>query len=196
MDASFKTCLFGGFDREDVVKFIEKTAAENQEQLETLEAELNALRAQRDEAAAENEALRGLTEEDACLREENARRREQLAQAQASAEALRQEAEARRGPAAEYQSLKEHVADIEISAHRRTEEFRAKAMERLAQCIAQQRAWCSQRRSTYLSMNVSLLEQLRQAEQAVENADYTAFDSMISELQRLEDELKQPDAQA
>ena len=174
MDASFKTCLFGGFDREDVVKFIEKTAAENQEQLETLEAELNALRAQRDEAAAENEALRGLTEEDA----------------------LRQEAEALRGPAAEYQSLKEHVADIEISAHRRTEEFRAKAMERLAQCIAQQRAWCSQRRSTYLSMNVSLLEQLRQAEQAVENADYTAFDSMISELQRLEDELKQPDAQA
>ena len=196
MDASFKTCLFGGFDREDVVKFIEKAAAENQEQLETLEAELNALRAQRDEAAAENEALRGLTEEDACLREENARLREQLAQAQASAEALRQEAEALRGPAAEYQSLKEHVADIEISAHRRTEEFRAKAMERLAQCIAQQRAWCSQRRSTYLSMNVSLLEQLRQAEQAVENADYTAFDSMISELQRLEDELKQPDAQA
>lgn len=196
MDASFKTCLFGGFDREDVVKFIEKTAAENQEQLETLEAELNALRAQRDEAAAENEALRGLTEEDACLRAENARLREQLAQAQASAEALRQEAEALRGPAAEYQSLKEHVADIEISAHRRTEEFRAKAMERLAQCIAQQRAWCSQRRSTYLSMNVSLLEQLRQAEQAVENADYTAFDSMISELQRLEDELKQPDAQA
>lgn len=195
MDASFKTCLFGGFDREDVVKFIEKTAAENQEQLETLEAELNALRAQRDEAAAENEALRGLTEEDACLREENARLREQLAQAQASAEALRQEAEALRGPAAEYQSLKEHVADIEINAHRRTEEFRAKAMERLAQCIAQQRAWCSQRRSTYLSMNVSLLEQLRQAEQAVENADYTAFDSMISELQRLEDELKQPDAQ-
>ena len=196
MDASFKTCLFGGFDREDVVKFIEKTAAENQEQLETLEAELNALRAQRDEAAAENEALRGLTEEDACLREENARLREQLAQAQASAEALRQEAEALRGPAAEYRSLKEHVADIEISAHRRTEEFRAKAMERLAQCIAQQRAWCSQRRSTYLSMNASLLEQLRQAEQAVENADYTAFDSMISELQRLEDELKQPDAQA
>lgn len=196
MDASFKTCLFGGFDREDVVKFIEKTAAENQEQLETLETELNALRAQRDEAAAENEALRGLTEEDACLREENAHLREQLAQAQASAEALRQEAEALRGPAAEYQSLKEHVADIEISAHRRTEEFRAKAMERLAQCIAQQRAWCSQRRSTYLSMNVSLLEQLRQAEQAVENADYTAFDSMISELQRLEDELKQPDAQA
>lgn len=30
MDASFKTRLFGGFDREDVVTYIEKTAAENQ----------------------------------------------------------------------------------------------------------------------------------------------------------------------
>ena len=193
MDASFKTCLFGGFDREDVVKFIEKTAAENQEQLETLEAELNALRAQRDEAAAENEALRGLTEEDACLREENARLREQLAQAQASAEALRQEAEALRGPAAEYQSLKEYVADIEISAHRRTEEFRARAMEHLGQCITQQRLWCSQRRSTYLAMNAALSEQLRAAQEAVDDADFGAFDEMICELQRLEEELKRPE---
>ena len=193
MDASFKTCLFGGFDREDVVAFIEKTAAENQVQLEALQAEVDALREQRDEAAAENEALRGLTEEDARLREENARLREQLAQAQAETARLQGENEALRGPAAEYQSLKEHIADIEITAHRRTEEFRAKAMERLAQCIAQQRAWCSQRRSTYLSMNASLLEQLHQAEQAVENADYAAFDGMISELQRLEEELKKPD---
>ena len=27
--------------------------------------------------------------------------------------------------------MKDHIADIEISAHRRTEEFRARAMERL-----------------------------------------------------------------
>ena len=157
MDASFKTRLFGGFDREDVVTYIEKTAAENQTQLETLRAEVETLRKQRDEAASENEALRG--------------------------------------PALEYQSLKEHIAEIEISAHRRTEEFRAKAMERLAQCIAQQRAWCGQRRSTYAHTNAALLDQLRQAEQAVENADFAAFDGMIAELQRMEDELKQPDPQ-
>ena len=81
MDASFKTRLFGGFDREDVVTYIEKTAAENQTQLETLRAEVEMLRKQRDEAASENEALRGLTEEDAKLREENARLQAQLAQA-------------------------------------------------------------------------------------------------------------------
>lgn len=190
MDASFKTCLFGGFDREDVVAFIEKTAAENEAQLAALRTEAETLRTERDEALSENTALRGLTQEDAALREENARLREQLGLAQSDAAALRSECDALRGPASEYQSLKEHVADIEINAHRRTEEFRAKAMARLAQCVAQQRAWCSQRRSTYLTMNAALLEQLRQAEQTVESADYAAFDDMISELQRLEDELK------
>ena len=196
MDASFKTCMFGGFDRQDVVTFIEKTAEEHHAAVEALQAENEALRQEKDAAASENEGLRCLTEQDARLREDNERLERQVQELRQQVSALQAENDALRCPAAEYQSLKEHVADIEISAHRRTEEFRAKAMERLAQCIAQQRAWCSQRRSTYLSMNVSLLEQLRQAEQAVENADYTAFDSMISELQRLEDELKQPDAQA
>ena len=195
MDASFKTRLFGGFDREDVVAYIEKTAAENQTQLEALRAEVETLRKQRDEAVSENEALRGLTEEDAKLREENVRLQAQLAQAQADTSALRSECEALRGPASEYQSLKEHIAEIEISAHRRTEEFRAKAMERLAQCIAQQRAWCGQRRSTYAHINAALLDQLRQAGQAVESADFAAFDGMIAELQRMEDELTQSEAQ-
>ena len=70
-----------------------------------------------------------------------------------------------------------------------------RAMERLGQCIAQQRLWCSQRRSTYLTMNTALSQQLRAAQEEVDNADFTAFDDMIGELQRLEDELKKPDPQ-
>ena len=70
-----------------------------------------------------------------------------------------------------------------------------RAMERLGQCIAQQRLWCSQRRSTYLNMNTALAEQLRAAQEAVDTADFAAFDDMIAELQRLEAELKKPDPQ-
>ena len=73
--------------------------------------------------------------------------------------------------------------------------LRARAMERLGQCIAQQRLWCSQRRSTYLTMNAALSQQLRAAQEEVDNADFTTFDDMIGELQRLEDELKKPDPQ-
>lgn len=195
MDASFKTCMFGGFDRQDVVAFIEKTAEEHRVETETLRAENDQLRRDRDAAVAENEALRCLTEEDARLQEDNNRLQRRVEELQGKLAEVQAENNALRGPAGEYQSLKEHIADIEISAHRRTEEFRAKAMERLAQCIAQQRAWCGQRRSTYAHTNAALLDQLRQAEQAVENADFAAFDGMIAELQRMEDELKQPDPQ-
>ncbi len=193
MDASFKTCMFGGFDRQDVVTFIEKTAEEHRAAVEALQAENEALRQEKDAAASENEGLRCLTEQDARLREDNERLERQVRELQQQVSALQAENDALRGPAAEYQSLKEHVADIEISAHRRTEEFRARAMERLGQCITQQRLWCSQRRSTYLSMNAALSEQLRAAQETVDSADYTAFDEMIAELQRLEDELKKPD---
>ena len=129
---------------------------------------------------AENDTLRLLAEEDARLRDDNTHLEQQVQVLQQQLTAVQAENDALRGPAGEYQSLKEHVADIEISAHRRTEEFRARAMERLGQCIAQQRLWCSQRRSTYLNMNTALAEQLRAAQEAVDSADFTAFDDMIA----------------
>lgn len=193
MDASFKTRLFGGFDREDVVTYIEKTAAENQTQLETLRAEVETLRKQRDEAASENEALRGLTEEDAKLREENARLQAQLAQAQAEASALRSECEALRGPALEYQSLKEHIAEIEISAHRRTEQFREEAVTRLRQLAARQREWCRTAQADYEQMNCQLLERLQQAEQTLRQPDMSSFRRMEEGLTALEKGLTAPE---
>ena len=84
---------------------------------ETAESELSALRARSaelEQQLADTEILRAEAER---LRTEE--------------ETLRRENEMLRGPAAQYQSLKDHIADIEISAHRRTEEFRARAMERL-----------------------------------------------------------------
>lgn len=196
MEASFKTCLFGGFDREDVVAYIEKTAAENQSRLEALQAENDELCRERDALAAESEGLRQLTEEAARVTDENEALREQLEALRTEVAALRTENETLRQPAAEYLSLKEHIADIEITAHRRTEEFRARAVEYLTQCIAQQRAWCNQRRSSYLATTAALLEQLRHAEETLENADYTGFDNMLMELQQLEEALRQGNGEA
>ena len=83
MDASFKTCMFGGFDRQDVVAFIEKTAEEHRVETETLRAENDQLRRDRDAAVAENEALRCLTEEDARLQEDNNRLQRRVEELQA-----------------------------------------------------------------------------------------------------------------
>ena len=83
MDASFKTCMFGGFDRQDVVAFIEKTAEEHRVETETLRTENDQLRRDRDAAVAENEALRCLTEEDARLQEDNNRLQRRVEELQA-----------------------------------------------------------------------------------------------------------------
>lgn len=193
MNTNFKTALFGGFDREDVISYIQQTSRESQQRISALEEENRSLQERNRAMEAELSTLRQSVLENSAAADTCLQLQDQFRQLQEQAQKLRQETEDLRAQAAEYQSLKDHIADIEISAHRRTEEFRARAMERLGQCITQQRLWCSQRRSTYLSMNAALSEQLRAAQESVDSADYTAFDEMIAELQRLEDELKKPD---
>ena len=99
MDASFKTCMFGGFDRQDVVAFIEKTAEEHRVETETLRAENEQLRRERDAAVAENEALRCLTEEDARLQEDNNRLQRRVEELQGKLAEVQAENDALRGPA-------------------------------------------------------------------------------------------------
>ena len=48
MSANFRTRMFGGFDREDVVAYIEKITKENQAQVEELTSAADELRQQND----------------------------------------------------------------------------------------------------------------------------------------------------
>ena len=193
MDASFKTCMFGGFDRQDVVAFIEKTAEEHRVETETLRAENEQLRRERDAAVAENEALRCLTEEDARLQEDNNRLQRRVEELQGKLAEVQAENDTLRGPAGEYQSLKEHIADIEISAHRRTEQFREEAVTRLRQLAARQREWCRTAQADYEQMNCQLLERLQQAEQTLRQPDMSSFRRMEEGLTALEKGLTAPE---
>ena len=86
--------------------------------------------------------------------------------------------------------MKEHIADIEINAHRRTEEFRAEAIEKLRQSVAARRTWCQGQRGQYTQMNEKLLQELRRAEEVIANNDLSGFDAMLESLQALEDTLQ------
>ena len=189
MDASFKTCMFGGFDRQDVVAFIEKTAEEHRVETETLRTENDQLRRDRDAAVAENEALRCLTEEDARLQEDNNRLQRRVEELQAKLAEVQVENDTLRGPAGEYQSLKEHIADIEISAHRRTEEFRAQTIQRIHELVAQQRAWCSENSVRYDELLQSFGEKLQAAREVLRETDLSGFEEMLCSLDRLDEEL-------
>jgi len=105
-------------------------------------------------------------------------------------EALVAENENLRASAKECTHLKEHIADIEINAHRRTEEFRAEAIEKLRAIIGQQRIWCQKQRGEYAFMSEAILQDIRRAEDVLENADYSGFDQMMEGLQQLEDTLQ------
>ena len=103
--------------------------------------------------------------------------------------ALRRENETLREPAAQYQSLRDHIAEIEISAHRRTEEFRGKAIAELMQLIEQQRQWCAEQRVAYECMVGSILQELRRAEHQVEACNFESFDRMEGSLRQLENSI-------
>ncbi len=171
METSFKTCVFGGFDREDVISYIRKTAEESQKKLEALMEETERLRVRCETAESELSALRARSAELERLRTEE--------------ETLRRENETLRGPAAQYQSLKDHIADIEISAHRRTEEFRGKAIAELMELVDGQRRWCTQQEAAYRQMNEGILAELRKAQCCVEECDLGNFQQFQESLRQL-----------
>ena len=178
METSFKTCVFGGFDREDVISYIRKTAEESQKKLEALMEETERLRVRCETAESELSALRA----------RSAELEQQLADTEilrAEAERLRTEEETLRGPAAQYQSLKDHIADIEISAHRRTEEFRGKAIAELMELVDGQRRWCTQQEAAYRQMNEGILAELRKAQCCVEECDLGNFQQFQESLRQL-----------
>ena len=136
MNANFKTRVFGGFDREDVISFIEKTSLEHQKRVSALEEE--------------NKRL-----SDRC------------------------------GAAEEYRRMKDHIADIEISAHRRTEEFRAQAIAELREMIVRQETWCAQAQAQYQQLSEQFAQKLELARRTVAAPDLSSFEQMREGLAAL-----------
>ncbi|MBQ0038304.1 MAG: hypothetical protein KBS74_06505 [Clostridiales bacterium] len=187
MDMNFKTCMFGGFDKQDVIAFIQNMTNAHQEKLNELESENETLKNSNDSKESELLLLRQQAVEDQKEKEDCESLREQLETLQSRNEQLEQEVEKLRSQANDYQSLRDHIADIEISAHRRTEEFRAQAIAKLRETIDQQRAWCEKSKKEYINMNEQLVEKMNQAQEAMSHADFSAFEQMDQELQELSD---------
>ena len=127
MSVNFRTRMFGGFDREDVVAYIEKIAKENQTQVDELTRTADDLRQQNGELSQQLAILRRQVENCEDSRRENGELTQQVQRLEeenrALQEALHQEKE--RGDelqvqADEYARIRDHIAEIEISAHRRT----------------------------------------------------------------------------
>ena len=190
MTTNFKTCMFGGFNRKDVIEFIERFSKTAQERISALEQENASLRSGNEQMEA---ALRTLHMQVTEQEQENSVVEElqrKIADLTKCIDSLQKERDAMKVNADEYAYLKEHIVEIEINAHRNSEKFRAEAMTQLRQCVAEQRAWCQDQRSQLEAMYGDTLVRLRNAEQALGDANYSGFDKMMESLQAIEDVLE------
>lgn len=178
MNANFKTRVFGGFDREDVISFIEKTSLEHQKRVSALEEENKRLSDRCGAAEAEVQALREQSRAELAAAAELEELKRKFA-------ALTAENEQLRGPAEEYRRMKDHIADIEISAHRRTEEFRAQAIAELREMIVRQETWCAQAQAQYQQLSEQFAQKLELARRTVSAPDLSSFEQMREGLAAL-----------
>lgn len=186
MSANFKKCMFGGFDPEDVIAYIDRAAKESQETISALTEENQTLSQCNQEMQGELNLLRQQFVDQEKASHELEELREQLAAATQKLQQVEEEADTLRAQAQDYQSLKDHIADIEINAHRRTEEFRAAAVAQVQDILSKQRTWCYEMKTKYLSISEQFAQKLQQAQAVLENPDMSGFAEMEESLQELE----------
>lgn len=196
---TFKSVMFGGFDRQDVISYIEKTSQETTAAIEALQQENKALRTEQTAAQSQLEALR--QEAESC-RLECARLKEELETQSAARDALKNELDALRPerdallaqvqelkPQADsYQKAKEHIGNIECEARKRADELEAATNERLNQLLQQckQQYWALT--STFETASAHVTGEMRKIEVSISQLP-VSFDKLGADLKALEETL-------
>ena len=145
MDHPFRSAVVGGFNRQDVLNFLEEQARQASQSQQKLQGELDALRQERGDLSGQLDQVRQELEvsgqEAAELKDRLERSGRELADSQKRSEtlareleearkerdALRREVEALRPDAQAYAELKECTAGVELEAHRRAKAIQEKA---------------------------------------------------------------------
>lgn len=198
MAANFKTCMFGGFDRKDVVDYIEKTSKENGQKIEELTKRCDTLTEENaslhEQVAALQDrlsALEGVETERRKLEQQLSELEQDSASLKRTCADLQQENGTLQQQADEYIALRDHIAEIEITAHRRTEEFRAQTVRRIRELIVHQQQWCSENRQRYQELLQAFCGKLESAWKLLDGTDLSGFQEVCDQLQALSDELDQ-----
>ena len=170
----FHTAAFGGFQKQDVLNYIEAANQEHLERLAALKQELDEAHranAELEEQRLQNELLlQALSEQTEQLRQQAEQTdlgtralKEELAVAQArltEAEeqlAAAQAQSARWEPAARaYESLKERTAGIELEAHHRAQAIRSQAQAQADQIRAETGQWLQSVQHSYRQVRADL----------------------------------------
>lgn len=167
MDHPFRSATFGGFNRQDVLNYLEKSARDEAKRQEELAAKakqasqeaercrtaLSEEKAKLDSLTADNAALRRELEqvkaELAAQREENSKKAAQLTGLEGELAAVRGKLSALEPDAMAYAAVKDRTAGVELEAHRRAKEIQAQAEEQAQELRRQMGQWFKQVEKQY-----------------------------------------------
>lgn len=173
-ETQFRTAAFGGFQKQDVLNYIETAAREHTEKLSELQREVEQLRRDKEALEAERsgweERLSALTKEKTTLEWELSAREEQFHQARTEAEDKARrlseaealvERQAQRlrqvEPAAEaYESVKDRTAGVELEAHYRAQAVEEEARQKARETMESMEQWLSRVQEGYDRLRTDL----------------------------------------
>lgn len=217
MDAAeyqFRTAAFGGFQKQDVMNYIEAAAKEHSEKVEALQKELDQLRQGREElekrSAGEEERSAALSAENQRLTEELAARSKALEEARAEAEQkdrrladaetviaqLREKLRVTEPAAAAYESIKDRTAGVELEAHHRAQIIEDQAREKARVTAQALEQWLSKVQAGYDRLRTDLDATIAHAAGELERVNKslcgltTEFDEHDAVLEKLVEEYK------
>lgn len=200
-NSTFKSVTFGGFDRQDVIQYIEKTAQENAAAMEALRQERDALQAERD---TQSEKLALLHSEVESLSAERDQLRASLARESAARQALEPmkpeverlsaEVEKLRPDAAAYAQFRAEIGAIECEARKRAADLESTTNDRIGNLVSSFRAQYQSLMSTFDTTASYVTGELRKVEVNLSQLP-RALDQVGSELNVLENALKDTKSQ-
>lgn len=174
MDHQFRNAAFGGFNKQDVLDYLELIAREHREQLQQLQDEL-AQTQQRCSDLLENESqcsaqVKKLGQETQHLQQAQAKIQVELEQAQRDNAALHTQLSEKdavcsqlekqvaqlRPDAEAYAAVKERSAGVELDAHRRAQGILDQAHAEAQQVQAQVQQWLSRVEREYSSLRTQV----------------------------------------
>ena len=197
-----KNVAFGGFNKQDVVRYIEQAATEAsvaqkaleegnsalRDQIAALMEKADALQAQMDEIRAEKEELSAALDQERALREEL----EALKPAAENAQQLQKEIDALRPDAQAYAQFREQLGTIECEARKRAGDLELATAAQLRQTVDLFRQQYQILMSTFESTASHVTGELRKIEVSLSLLP-RAMDQAGSELNTLAAQLKKED---
>lgn len=188
MDHQFRNAAFGGFNKKDVLDYLELMSQENAQQLQNLQQQLDQAQTQCSQLSDRNvgqaarvEWLQGenqrLEQESAQLRaqleqanEQSDALRAQLAQAQAAQKSLQEQVDKLQPDAAAYAAVKDRAAGVELDAHRRAQHVLDEAQDQAQQLRRQMEQWLQKVQREYDALRTEVDSTVSHAANQLEKA--------------------------